>query len=117
MSWKNWPSWLKGGIIGLIIAAIAGLGMFLMVFIGSSLDDNIFSETILIRLVMYLTFLISLTIGLPIMITSFMICFKSCSSQQTIMIYFIWMIIYFLIGSILGLLYGKFKKIKGGKLK
>lgn len=25
MSWKNWPSWLKGGMIGLVISIFVGL--------------------------------------------------------------------------------------------
>jgi hypothetical protein len=29
MSWKNWPSWLKGGFIGLILGILSEIGFFI----------------------------------------------------------------------------------------
>lgn len=115
VSYRKEKYWLKGGITGLIIAIIAGLGMYLMVWIGSALDNQILSETILIRLIMYLTLFISLTLGLPIMLTQFMICFKSCSYQQQVIIYFSWFVIYTLIGVWIGWIWSNKKRALNGK--
>jgi uncharacterized membrane protein len=100
-------AWLKGGFVGLIIVLIVGLNFLFMDWITQE-----FGNTTIINPILYISLLISVTLGLPIMITSFIICFKSCIGSQELFIYFIWFVIYILMGMLIGWMNGKVRDKK-----
>jgi hypothetical protein len=88
MIWKDWPYWLKGGVIGLIILLILYI---LAISTPSSDMGNIFSWTILM-------------IGIPII---------RIIGDLPILFYIIFFIYFFILGSIIGWVFGK---ISWGKI-
>lgn len=104
--WKDLPSFVKGGIIGVIIVIILELNFAFMMY-----GPQDYSSPI-INAINYLELFITLTIGLPIIITDFFTCFKFCTPLQDIIIRIIWYAIYIFIGISIGYLVGRGKKSK-----
>lgn len=99
MEWKNWPYWLKGGIILLIIHSILTLIGFL--FLYDSTDPN--GDVALIILPNIIIPLIALNwMHLPLI-------FGKWSSI------FYFSIFWFIIGTLIGWIYGKIKSKKRGR--
>ena len=105
-SWKGLPSWIRGGLIGLILVIILELNFAFMMY-----GPQDYSSPI-INAINYLELFITLTIGLPIIITDFFTCFKFCTPLQDIIIRIIWYAIYIFIGISIGYLVGRGKKSK-----
>ncbi len=99
MIWKEWPFWLKGGIIATLIP--------ILVFVVNLVIDVLVppeGETFLFF------FLIVATPALPIFNAFFK---PSISYNITYIIFFIsTLAMYFIIGSVIGWFYNKFKKRK-----
>jgi len=47
MGWKNWPAWLKGGVIGLIYSVYSLIIFYSLQYIGNNLIKIILSITLL----------------------------------------------------------------------
>lgn len=103
MGWKNWPYWLKGGLIGDLIVIIGGLLTLLL--------SNIFPPFGLL----WLPFLIILV--LPV----FFLCagdphFDLCSVGYLTGFWYLFVLLVlvecFIIGAIIGLIVGKIKSKK-----
>jgi hypothetical protein len=84
MSWKNLAYWKKGEIIGFAAFMTIILNIFLASY-RNTLEPSSFIYTLLSTL----ESVISLTVGLPILITKLVICFGSCTSGQSYTILFI----------------------------
>ena len=63
MSWKNWPGWLRGGVIGGIVGLILSIITFSYTGIDIQKDNllSLFIQNLLIYLV--ITFIIGAIIG------------------------------------------------------
>ena len=104
MGWKDWSSWLKGGIIVTILYAIYSIISVLISILfpklisGSSLIENL--------------------IFFPQVLGMYLVIFKSgfnfieskLSFTQYFEIFIIGIIFYFLIGAVIGWIFGKMKK-------
>ncbi|MDO8740643.1 MAG: hypothetical protein Q7J54_03680 [Candidatus Woesearchaeota archaeon] len=99
MGWKKLPTWLKGGIIGLIVYIIVGLN-------GIIPYNDVLSSIRIIQSV------IALVLGLPILLATIFICFKWCSLRDVIVIYSVGLLFYILIGMLVGYIIGKIKSKK-----
>ena len=91
MGWKNWPSWLKGGIIFFFVHLIISIILFIFFFKGEFNFAGLFA----------------LSIDLPLFL------FGCSSSDGLTFQRFCYPIagslFYFLIGAIIGWIYGKLK--------
>ncbi len=101
MSWKNWPYWLKGGIIGVGVVLISS---FIIGGITGIAPDNIIIN-------LFYIFLIPGIIILAVMR------FKTYGYEMPDMTFFEYVLMavisiipYFIIGAIIGWVYGRFKK-------
>jgi hypothetical protein len=107
MKYKNIPTWVKGGLVGLLVALIAILNFSLMGVIAQNVTES--NAFWLIPLTKF-NLIVALTLGLPIMITQFRICYKFCSPTQDFVITLVWSIIYILIGMVSGWIISKGKR-------
>jgi len=99
MFWKNWPSWLKGGAVVVLLYTVASLFVVGFSYLcqgdacwapfGWALALNIFSTLILVYLV-----------DLPPV-------FIRANVSLFVLYFFISVVIYFIIGSLIGFLIGR----------
>lgn len=95
MRWKNWPSWVKGGIIGIIIAIILSL---IVILFGEY--DNLI--TFLIGFGIFtINFWLAILINCNI---------ESCFISDLYIFMIVFIIEFYVVGSIIGLLIGKLRK-------
>ena len=76
MTWKDFPHWLKGGIIGLLLLILINVIYYFLVLFGA--------------------------VNLVFMLQSWGIVFV----QSTFLIILIYLIVFFLVGSLIGWIYG-----------
>lgn len=107
MFWKNWPYWLKGGVIGLIILFISFLyveadpGKFFRSLNLVDIDKFLWPIPVLF-FISYSILIVFLNMG---------ICLKYWSILCILPIVLNF-VIFFIFGAIAGLIYGKIKKQK-----
>ncbi len=91
MGWKNWSYWLRGGVIGGVIGLIVGL---LVLFL-----RDIFNNSFL------------QVLNLPSFVIAFALCYENlfCSNIIYVISSFI---VFFILGAIIGFIYGKIKNRK-----
>ncbi len=96
MKWKNIPTWLKGGIIGVIVLVLFVLVMLILMFL---------SDSILFPLAIFLprNFLVAYVAGL------IGIEFSSYLAMNLIAL-FVYIAAFFIIGSLIGLIIQKIKR-------
>lgn len=98
MGWKNWPSWVKGGVILLILGLIANIfGLIIELNNDSPVTKGLGFAVVNLPALLIVTFIIRILkpLGLPL---------ASILSNV-----FVFMIIYFIIGAFIGWIYGKIK--------
>ena len=95
MGWKNWPYWLKGGIIATLIYIIVSVYTLPQLNLPTPLGIKQ-----LLGLILFPSYLVYFIIGAFIRVTS----------TTIILIDIISIPLYFIIGAIIGLIYGKIKK-------
>ena len=98
MSWKNWPYWLKGGII-LDVVYLLVVSMYVITFLIENISQSIF---ILLYFISFPAFLILRLIEYD----------SHNVITYTIIISFL---IYFILGALIGLIYGKIKNSRKRK--
>ena len=96
MKWKNWPYWLKGGVIGGIIP----LGGILIGYLG---HESIISGLLYLLFAFPVAIILGCGLENPNTI---------CSLKATPFIIILSTIIYFLLGAIIGWIVGKIKNKK-----
>jgi hypothetical protein len=103
MGWKQWPSWLKGGVISSgIIAVIDILAVILVDFTSGGLS-NIGEIIYLIQ---------AAAIGIPLALLG-IIDLQYLDNTGDRLIFFIWsLLVFFSIGSLFGWIVGKIKANK-----
>lgn len=101
MSWKNWPYWLKGGLITILIYLLLTIFLIIIFFIFKSQISLIFFQII----------------SLPTTLVNNLFGIYSGHNGIINKIFFTSIIIYFIIGFIIGLIYGKIKKKREVNLK
>ncbi len=121
MGWKDWPYWLKGGTIFSLVFSI-----FYLIFFGINLTSSLgglsenntgsFSLGPFLWSLLYLLFRGIDALFYNIFIRSdfqYNVCrwFSSCAThyQSVLTDFFIVLIIYFIIGAVIGWIYGKIK--------
>jgi len=113
MGWSDWPYWLKGGIIGVTYAVILTIYFFYSPFRLSSIPIIGFLFTIISYI---FNFPFILILGLSFYGFSFLVLFGVSGLAPDIYFHLEIMItssiLYFIIGSIIGLIYGKIKSRK-----
>lgn len=100
MSWKDWPYWLKGGIITLILS----ISIIPIIFYEAAEDLFLWLRIIIIIPFTLIKIIFSLN----------MVCYLLCTPET----WFHWGILFlfwFLVGALIGWLYGKFKDKKSTK--
>lgn len=104
MGWKDWPYWLKGGIIGLIVFLVISLFFILYEFIGIGVFIDFF---------FILSIFFSIITSLPFYIYDFILQILSINIYWNSFSLFISGVInYFFTGAIIGWIYGKIKERK-----
>ena len=96
MGWKDWPYWLKGGIIVSVFALIFRLAGSMFLLFDSS---NIFE-----RILSYISFFLGYPFGIPLA--------NILNTGITIIDFILFLIFYSLIGALIGWIYGKIKSRK-----
>ena len=112
MSWKDWPYWLRGGLIGLIIP-VAILIIGIIVIIELLKDGGGFAFNVpAIFVILVLIFILSSPVILVSTIFKIHILSDTNFYSSIILSVIISLPIYFIIGAIIGFIYGKFKRNK-----
>ncbi len=100
MGWKNWS---KGGIIATLIVAIILILTFTLATLHSNILASAFILYLLFELVLVIPFFITKKINLPLFKLS------EFGAEPTFLGFLFTLIFYFLIGAIIGWIYGKIK--------
>lgn len=106
MGWKEWPSWLKGGIIALIIPIVSIIAM-----IGSLLDLD-FLDSLGFMPYWILFAVLPFKFGYETCLISLPGCIPNVPLIFTIAMVILFFLSFFLIGAIIGFIIGKIKSIK-----
>ena len=93
MGWKDWPVWLKGGVIGVIIELIIFIFVYTFNYFVYNHLFNYFSKETSILIGNLIIFPLYIMLGLQPNWISYIVCFM----------------IYFLIGAIIGFIVGKIR--------
>ena len=111
MGWKNWPYWVRGGITGIIVSIIYPLLIFFIAVMLNAMQNKFLLDqpiAIIFIIPMFFLFFALFAFGISSASGSLQL-FTLLYSIGLILLHFI---TYFVIGAIIGLVYGKIKKRK-----
>jgi len=111
MFWKNWPYWLKGGMRGAMWGLIFAIIFFFMARNGGGFMNFGFAAA-MIMLAFLPTFLFFMVFSVNIFDVFNALDRQHASPELILLLGLIATIIYFIIGAIIGLIYGKIKNKK-----
>ncbi len=104
MKWKDFPTWLKGGIIGVII----GILTFLVGYFYQELTKDKIRTMLVVEKRLWLIILIFF----PVLISLLILELMGIGDKYLVIVLLLSLIIYFLIGAFIGWIVGKIKPKK-----
>ncbi len=108
---KNWPYWLRGGII---LAVIYPIFYYFIIFVAGLLEDAFFggsadasSDNFVLDTINVILFFIIVFLTVPVVLAS-----KLFDVNNSVTVVIIVVVVGFIVGSLIGLIIGKIKKKK-----
>jgi TRAP-type C4-dicarboxylate transport system permease small subunit len=115
IGWKNWPYWLKGGIILSGISLIASLGIMLIIFAseqGLEYIGSFIATPIFFFALFFSFFTATYWFGTAMGVANSGTGWPSGWILVVLFLSFFSVVVYFIIGAIIGWVYGKIKNRK-----